>query len=210
MFRKESGKIIEKEVFPMFKIMKTVFLFLLVSCFTSQDLFGVPAQVMIVRHGEKPANREITSLNKKGAERAAALAPYFLGTQALLKYGPPVAVYAMNVGRVHGRSLRPIETCISTAEALGLPLSLNYKHDDYEEMTQEILKDPELDGKNVLICWEHFNIPNIAQGLGVKNAPASWPSNVFDRTWVIQFNKDGTIQSFQNLPQQLLYGDSSE
>lgn len=194
----------------MSKKIQIFFLFLIVSWGMCQELFAVPSQVMIVRHGEKPKDKKAIYLDKKGVERASALAPYFMGTKELLEYGPPVAVYAMELGNIHGHSMRPIETCAPTAEALRLPLNTNYKRDHYAEMVKEIMSDPKLDGKNVLICWEHFKIPAIAQAFGIQNPPDPWSGKVFDRTWVIQFNPDGSVKSFQNLPQRLLFGDSPE
>ena len=69
--------------------------------------FAQPAQVIIIRHAEKPDSGNGLSL--KGMKRAAALVPYFLGTESLLKFGEPVAIYAQ-AQRHETSSIRPIET----------------------------------------------------------------------------------------------------
>ena len=64
---------------------------LLISVVWVSRLSAEPAQVIIIRHAEKPD--EGNELSLAGRERAAALAPYFLGETALLRFGPPVAIY---------------------------------------------------------------------------------------------------------------------
>lgn len=186
------------------------FLLLMVLCFIYQPLFAGPGQVMIIRHGEKTKDKHDEYLSVKGLERAQALAPYFMGTKELLQYGLPVAIYAQGPGKIHHKTQRPIDTCTPIAKALGLSVNSNYTHDKYSEMVKEILNTPEYAGKNVLICWEHFMIPAMTQGFGVTNPPSPWPGDVFDRVWVIQFNKDNSVKRFQDLPQRLLFGDSSQ
>lgn len=173
---------------------------------SSFQSFATPAQVMIIRHGEKPPTGEILSL--KGQIRAAALAPYFSGTPELLLFGPPVVVYGERPD-TKSPTLRPTETIIPTVKALKVSLNTRYTRNQFPQMVHEILTSPEFDGKNVLICWEHFMIPNIVHAFGVTPMPSQWPGDVYDRTFVIQFNKNGSVKSFHNFPQRLLFGDSS-
>lgn len=175
-------------------------------CFTSVKTFATPAQVMIIRHGEKPPTGEI--LNLRGEIRAAALAPYFAGTPALLLFGTPVAVYGERPD-TKTPTLRPIETILPTVKTLKIPLHTKFTRNQISELVHEILTSPLYEGKNVLICWEHFMIPNIAHTFGVSPIPPAWPGDVYDRTFVIRFNKDGSVKSFHNLPQKLLFGDST-
>jgi hypothetical protein len=58
----------------------------------------------------------------------------------------------------------------------------------------------------VLICWHHGNIPNLAIALGIPKPPP-WPGSVFDRVWQLTYTAGKPV--LQDLPQQLLYGDSS-
>jgi hypothetical protein len=59
----------------------------------------------------------------------------------------------------------------------------------------------------VLICWQHGEIPALAQALGVDSAPEEWSDDVFDRVWAIDF-EGGEVSKFQDLPQHVLPGDS--
>jgi hypothetical protein len=165
---------------------------------------GQPAQVILIRHAEKPPEGHDLSL--KGRERAAALAPFFLGAPEVLTYKTPAAIYAQAVTK-EDRSRRPIETVTPLAKALMLDLITRYGHSDYPQMAKDVLANPDYKGKMVLICWEHKVIPDMAKAFGVKDAPAKWHGETFDRLWVITFNADGTT-TFRDLPQRLLFGDS--
>lgn len=165
-----------------------------------------PAQVILIRHGEKPP--EGNQLDLKGRERAAALAPYFQGTKEVLEFGTPVAIYAMGLKNEH-TSHRPIATVTPLAETLKLKIVEQYTRDEFPKMVAEIQSKKEYEGKMVLISWEHHVIPDIARAFGAADAPKTWPGTAFDRTWILTFEKDGK-PTFRNLPQKLLFGDSAE
>lgn len=133
------------------------------------------------------------------------MAPYFLQTKELLAYGKPVAIYAQQPTDSRP-SRRSVETVEPLAQALNLRV-LQYHHSDFAKMVKAIRKNREYEGKTVLICWQHKAIPKVAAALGVTNPP-DWSREVFDRIWVITF-KDGKA-NLRNLPQKLMYGDSSE
>ncbi|HEY7310182.1 MAG TPA: hypothetical protein VH643_12540 [Gemmataceae bacterium] len=166
---------------------------------------GRPAQVIIIRHAEKPD--EGNHLSLKGRERAAALVPYFQGRPEVLKYKTPVAIYAQGA-KNEDSSHRPVETVKGLTRALKLEIIDKYTHDEYPKMVAEILATKEYDGRMVLICWEHKVIPDMAKEFGVKNAPGKWHGDIYDRTWVITFPPEGK-PSFENLPQKLMFGDSA-
>ncbi len=177
---------------------------LLVVTFASRA-FAEPAQVIIIRHGEKP-HPEGHDLSLKGRERAAALAPYFMKDPDVLDFGPPVALYAQT--RPNESSLgRPIETVTPLAEALHLKINDSFKRDDFKDMMKEIKHEKKYEGHTVLICWEHHKIPDIAAAFGADDAPKKF-HDVYDRTWVLTF-KDGEC-TFENLPQKLMFGDSNK
>lgn len=174
---------------------------------TASALIGLPAQIIIIRHAEKP--NEGNSLDLKGRERAAALVPFFLGNKEVLKHGTPVAIYATR-RTTEDDSARPIETVQGIADTLDLNLNINYGHDEYPQMAKEILSTPLYDGKMVLICWEHHVIPKIAEQLKAKHVPEKWPDEVFDRLWILNYPPGEPAPTFLNLPQQLMFGDTSQ
>jgi hypothetical protein len=181
--------------------MRYFFAFLL----STFSLWSLPSQVILMRHGEKPPEGNYLSL--KGRERAAALVPCFLGFPALLHYGPPAAIYAMKSSPLDP-SIRSEQTMMFLADELNLPIQNEFGYRETEQLVEKIKNAEEYEGKMVIICWSHTELPKLAMRLGAKNSPKRWSEEVFDRFWILTFEDDGSV-SFVNLPQKLLYGDSS-
>jgi hypothetical protein len=74
-------------------------------------------------------------------------------------------------------------------------------------MVETIFAESACAGKEVLICWHHGRIPDIAKALGIAKPP-KWDGKVFDRVWQITFTKGKA--ALKDLPQMLLYGDSAK
>jgi hypothetical protein len=173
------------------------------SSFAGSAALGAPAQVIIIRHAEKPESGH--DLSPKGRQRAAALVPYFLETPEVTEHKTPVAIYIQKPTEANP-SRRPQETVKGLAKALKLDLT-EFAKDDLAAMAKEINTKSEYAGKTVLICWSHGAIPSIAKAFGVKNPP-DWHDEVFDRVWIITF-ENGKAE-LKNMPQQLMFGDSKK
>jgi hypothetical protein len=165
-----------------------------------------PAQVIIIRHAEKPAKGNGLSL--RGEERAAALVPYFRKSEELVQFKAPVAIYAQRASTPTA-SRRAIETVKPLADCLELQVNDSYMRDDYKSMVDEIMNSKDYEGRTVLICWEHKIIPKIAAQLGAKDAPTNWPDSEYDRTWIIIF-QPGESPHCKIVLQQLMYGDGDK
>lgn len=201
---------------------------LLVFIFLSfSKLLSVPAAVVIIRHGEKQVAGYKTGkkgkekkiytryLSAKGWRRAAALVPYFTipgneNDQEVFnftkKFGLPYALFASGPSE-QDSSLRPIETITPLANNLRLKIRSSFTAEQYQDLASYIMTDPEFEGKYLIISFEHKHIPLLAKAMGIEQAPKKWP-NVFDRAWVTEFDNNGKVLFFQNLPQRLMYGDS--
>ena len=192
--------------------MKLIYVCLVMSLFAASAAFATPAQVIMIRHGEKPDTGP--DLNARGYERANALVGFFTTNPAMTEFGTPVAIYAMAVkeniaadGSSQLSSKRPIETVTPLAQKLGLSIDTQFAKTDVNGAVEDIMSNPAYDGKMVLLCWEHNMIPVFAQAFGATSAPTSWDGAVFDRAWVLTF-KGSKVSGFQDLPQHLLPGDS--
>ncbi len=171
----------------------------------AQIASAAPAEVIIIRHGEKPpAGNE---LNERGQERAKALVNFFETNPAVTRYGTPTAIYAMAPDETDG-SVRAIQTVTPLAESLGLTIHENFTKDQLKELVTDIMSNPDNDGKMVLICWEHHVIPTLVEDFGWGSAPQNWKNNIFDRAWILDFTGD-QVTSFKNMPEHVLPGDSS-
>ncbi len=185
--------------------MKSVLLAFVVLFLTSPT-FAIPARVLIIRHGEKPADSSNKDLSPKGFQRARLLPTLFARQPELLTFGKPVALFAFS--NSDGHSARGVETATPLAKSLQLALNSQYAPDQTAAVSQVILQDPAYNGKMVMMVWRHSDIQSLSMAFGVSNAPA-WNPNVFDRIWQIDFDPSGHVVSFKSLPQNLLPGDST-
>ena len=168
--------------------------------------WSAPAQVIVIRHGEKPA--EGNDLDSRGFARADALVDFFEHNPAVTKFGPPAAIYAMKPSGSNG-SVRPIHTVAPLAKDLGLVIDADYLKDQLPQLVANILGNASYDGKTVLICWEHNAIPTLVEDFGWTSAPRSWSGKVFDRAWVLTFDGNAVV-SFEDVPEHVLPGDSAD
>lgn len=169
------------------------------------NLCALPAQIIIIRHAETIPEGDQLSL--KGIERAAALVPYILESPEFNAFGSPAAIYAA-VSPKPESSQRATQTVKGLADNLKLAVRDKYESDDYKRMVEEIKSNSAFTNKMVLICWDQNVIPEIARAFGALQTPARWYGTAHDRTWVITFQPSGKA-IFQNLPQRLMYGDTS-
>ena len=167
---------------------------------------AAPAQVVIIRHGEKPPSGP--DLDERGYARAQALIGFFESAPAVTQFGPPAAIYAMKPKDEDG-SRRPIETVTPLAQALGVKIDADYTRKQIAQLVKDILGNPAYEGKTVLICWEHHMIPDIVAAFGWTSAPRTWPGSSFDRAWVLTFDGD-KVADFADAPEKLLAGDSPD
>ena len=167
---------------------------------------AAPAQVVIIRHGEKPPEGD--ELDERGWQRARALVEFFKSSPRVTRHGAPAAIYAMDP-KAGGGSLRPIQTVTPLAQSLGLGIDHRYKKDQLPELVKLIMEDRRLDGRMVLVCWEHKVIPTLLRDFGWSSGPDKWKGSVFDRAWVLNF-QDGKPTSFEDVPEHVLPGDSEE
>ena len=182
-------------------------LWLVVSLLASEiTVTALPAEVVLLRHAEKPSDDRNPNLSARGFQRAMALPTLLTNTPALTRGGIPTAIFAPRP-TAHGHSRRASETITPTARALHLPVLTPFSANEYAALAKEILSNPAFDGKTILICWVHDYLPQLAREFGVRHPPG-WSGDTFDRVWAITFT--GRRATLQNLPQHLLAGDSTD
>ena len=172
------------------------------------------ATILIVRHAEKPESGD--GLSNIGQARAQAYVSYFQN------FGVPAPQWNHLLAAANSAtSHRPYLTLEPLARALKLQIDASYGDKDLERLAGDLLENPEYDDSNLLICWRHGEILQLAQALGVEGheLPSSanwpdepWPSCVFG--WVLQlrFDGDGKLITSQTacLNQRLMYGDHGQ
>jgi len=170
-----------------------------------------PRQIVLLRHGEKPGHPSVDaesdgrSLSARGFARAGALAPYLLH-----EFGRPHHLFATQPSK---HSNRPVETITPLARALGLEINDKHPDADYERLAGHIIGNHKYAGEVVLVCWHHGKLPELTACLGGDPPQDRWPEAVFDRIWVIDYPDSAAAPRglpVRNLPQRLLFGDTSE
>ncbi|MFN8369267.1 MAG: hypothetical protein U0T83_01445 [Bacteriovoracaceae bacterium] len=185
----------------LIKIFSLVFIF---NYFTAIS-FATPAQVVIIRHAEKPElGRDLSTI---GWERAQNLPIFFKNNSIVAFYGDPVGIYGFAPQSNDG-SLRGIQTVSFLAEQLKLKVNSNYTKNEYAKMVKKIMANKEYEGKTVVICWQHSFLVRLALEFGAKGMiPDEWNDNVYNRAWILRFYKN-SVKEFFDVPQLLLRDDT--
>ncbi len=177
--------------------------------------FAAPAQVIFIRHAEKPENG--SELSEKGWKRAEALVWFFQTSPAVTQRGTPFAIYAA-APKNEDSSIRSIQTVTPLANALNKKINTDFTRGQTHKIAVDIMENPAYTGKMVLVCWQHTNIIEIVRELAEYSGaapdaqvslPAAWPDQSFDRVWILDLYR-GKVVSFKDIPQRLLPGDSAK
>lgn len=173
------------------------------------------ANILLVRHAEKPDSG--TGLSPAGQARAQAYVAYF---QNYAIGGDVLELRYVFAAADSDKSHRPRLTVEPLAQALGLKIDDRHADQDYAKVADDLLTHDKYDGSNVLVCWHHGEILDLASALGASagtlppssNWPAKWPGDVFG--WVLQlcYGADGSLIPAQTLclSQQLMYDDCGQ
>ena len=167
-------------------------LFSVVLCMALCSLAAADNVIVIVRHGEKPANG-LGQLSCQGLNRALALAPLVIA-----KYGRPIALYAPNPalkkkdGGIPFFYVRPLATIEPLAIQTGLPISLDWGMKDINPLADALILHTE--GMQV-VAWEHHWAESLAKQLLQKTGGNSkqvpeWKDLDFDSMYIIHISTD--------------------
>lgn len=155
---------------------------------TAPQLTVGPARVVILRHGEKPADPRNPDLSPAGEKRADMLA-----TAIPKIFGRPDFLFASAPSR---DSNRPVETLTPLARALTMRIDTSIADSGYATLAAELFEKPDYVSKLVVVCWHHGNIPDLALALKVRESQIDnkegmkgmhWEPSVFDLFWSIAF-----------------------
>jgi len=163
--------------------------------------------ILIVRHAENPANGH--GLSPRGEERAKAYVNYFENFTVDSKRLEPQAVV---VAADSKHSHRPRLTVEPFAKAANLPIDNRFADKQPADLATELRANYQ--GKVILVCWHHGQIPALLRALGV--APETllpggkWPRDVYDWVIMLSFDENGHLipESTKRINEHLLPGDS--
>ncbi|MBV9312679.1 MAG: hypothetical protein JO100_02840 [Pseudonocardia sp.] len=189
--------------------------------------------ILLVRHGEKPGggcSRDTDGdvhLSRDGDTRAQAYVNYFQTFKAETADGTQSEAVTLNflfAAKNSHSSHRPVETLTPLAEATNLPFNVDIKDADYDTELIPALADPQYANSNILICWHHGTLVQLADELlRVNDQPQpdltvanTWPTtydcNTFGWLFQIRYDAHGTVQPdwTRCLNEQLMNDDTTD
>lgn len=177
------------------------------TCIVSAQIFATPSHVIIIRHAETnpPSEDPERHLSPLGKERSGALVYYF--QDPLLALGPIEAIFVPKPSSTEP-NFRTVETIEPLAKALNLPIERLFGKKEFKEMGAFLLGEKRLDGKRILLCWNHEKIDDLVKALGVALPPPEYPIDRFDLVYKIIFT-EGEKPKFCLLLQKMMFGDLS-
>jgi hypothetical protein len=163
--------------------------------------------VLIIRHAENPENGH--GLSPGGKQRAEAYKNYFSNFAVDSKLLRPDVIFA---AKDSGQSHRPRLTVEPFAKAVGLNIDTRFGNNQPAELAADLHANQQ--GKVILICWRHGNIPGLLRALGAKPKDllpdGKWPDAVYDWVLLLSFDENGRLipGSTRRITEHLLPGDS--
>jgi hypothetical protein len=156
-----------------------------------------PAQVIVIRHAEKPSDPTDPHLPPEGVAHAKRWVSFFMKDPAATRFGRPVAVFATKMTK-DDNGQRTQETMKPLADALGLSVLTPYHGNDYAALAKLILSETAYAGKTVVVCWNHEDIPQLVSALGVTPEPPQWSGHVFDQVYLITYRNGTAVLTVQH------------
>lgn len=139
-------------------------------------LVAAKPMVFFIRHGEKPHDNDQTGLSAQGKQRAQCLRDVF-GRGSDYNIGHIMA----QAYKPSGKRKRPYDTVEPVAKDLDLKVDTSCDRDD-AKCVKKVVKNYKGSG-NILICWEHKMLTELAEELGGENVP-NYPKDRFDQIWI--------------------------
>lgn len=166
------------------------------------------AVVLIIRHAEDADSGH--GISPGGQGRAEAYKNYFLNFSVDSKRLEPNVVFAAKDSR---KSHRPHLTVEPFAKAANLKIDTRFGNNQSADLAAELRANDQ--GKVILICWRHGNIPALLRALGAKPKHflpnGKWPNSVYNWVIVLRYDQGGHLipGSSKKIEEHLVPGDRS-
>jgi hypothetical protein len=178
--------------------------------------------IFLIRHGEKPADtpppygvdadgaQDDHSLSTRGWQRAGALVTLFAPLDKGFRPGfaSPTRLVAPVYTDAPPANERTHQTIHPLRHAVDVPVETPCQVGDEE--TSKLAENLTEHAGITLVCWEHKGLEVIAKGICPKAAIPKWDGSRFDVVWVFTGDPNSGTYTFEQVPQLLLPGDSSQ
>jgi len=161
---------------------------------------AAPAQVLLLRHGDKDVQRGDYNLSPQGFERAMRL-----GGMIPACFGTPSYIGVFEFDPVSTKNGRSYQTAVPLAVATGLRINMiQGSRDNSFSVGQQLLKDKAFEGSKAVLIWEHRRLPDLAKGLG-WGAMAPIAADDFDQLIVLTWPSAAAPPRVQRFSQADLF-----
>jgi hypothetical protein len=173
---------------------------------SSRKTYYLPSHIIIIRHGEKSKRHPNNHLDHQGKDRAVKL-PLWLHNNIHKLTGKNInnvaAIYTP-LPRNNGGDFRPRQTVELTSFRYNIPLYGTKYSFQTDEASDEILSNPQWQGKVLLVCWEHTCIQKLMGDLmekinGHRIMMPYWEGKDFSTVFVIDTKNGKVMRSCQDI-----------
>jgi hypothetical protein len=191
---------------------------LLVAFLASTAAFATPAQIIILRHGEKANPYALCGI---GQQRSLALAAQYLGdgaSNSLFASGTSPSAFltiTLHTIELASPAAQTWKLPLTAYSAMPLPKGGTFGDSDAvlnartQEAAADVLANPAWNGKTVVMVWEHKHIANkklekqyapakvtLRQLLNLdtlgSQVPDKWEGGNYDYFWVVTYGNSGS------------------
>ena len=163
--------------------------------------------VLIIRHAEDADSGH--GISPHGEQRAEAYKNYLLNLNVDSKRLEPTVILAANDSK---KSHRPRLTVEPFAKAAKLPIDTRFGNNQSAELAADLRANDQ--GKVILLCWRHGNIPDLLRALGAKPKRflpnGKWPDSIYNWVILLTYDQEGRLipGSSTRIEKHLVPGDS--
>jgi acid phosphatase (class A) len=168
--------------------------------FTGAWAHATPAQVILIRHGDKDSQRGDYNLSPKGFERALRL-----GRMIPACFGTPNQIRTFELDPISSKNARSYQTAVPLAVATGVNIGIVMgSKTSSANFGEEVLSSKLFDGAKAVFFWEHRHLPDLAKGLG-------WTTMIpidaddYDQLLLLSYSAGSKAPKVERLSQQELF-----
>ena len=181
--------------FVLLKALLLPLLACLIVCACNDDIKNTPdksLKIVIIRHAEKPIEKLADKLSEKSGNKAISgdnlscqgqNRALQLPAVLIKKIGKPDYTYvpalSMDKNTAHSRMF---QTVTPFAVKYDLTINTKFAANDYADAANNVLKK----SGTVLLVWSHSEIADLANALGVDDAP-KWRGDDYDSMWIVSY-----------------------
>lgn len=166
------------------------------------------SNIILIRHGEKPLSQAETGLSMAGQARSMAYTVYFQNFTINSRVIKLDYLFATAPTDHSNRSYLTIEPL---ASQLGLKINNHFNNTDQDiaALVKHLLSEPHLNNSNILVCWHHERLLEMAAALGALSGtlPTDWPPDIFGRVIVLTYGSSGAVVNSSVIAEELMFTD---